>query len=75
MPDDPRIALFVLSILLQVFALQGYTTHDFSIVLYCWVILLLVLEMLVSSLIVTAILKGSRTGFRKTDRLMKKIVV
>ena len=37
--------------------------------------MLLVLEMLVSSLIVTAILKGSNTGFRKTDKLMKKIAV
>jgi hypothetical protein len=39
------------------------------------VVLLLVLEILVSSLIVTAILKGSNTGFRKTDKLMKKIAV
>lgn len=37
--------------------------------------MLLVLEMLVSTLIVTAILKGSNTGFRKTDKLMKKIAV
>lgn len=39
------------------------------------VVLLLILEMSVSSLIVTAILKGNKTGFRKTDRLMKKIAM
>jgi hypothetical protein len=39
------------------------------------VITLLGLEALVSSLIVTAILKGSNTGFKKTDKLMKRIAV
>lgn len=38
-------------------------------------ITLLGLEALVSSLIVTAILKGSNTGFKKTDKLMKRIAV
>jgi hypothetical protein len=31
------VGLFVTSILLQVFALDGYTTRKFSIVLYIWV--------------------------------------
>ena len=39
------------------------------------VVTLLGLETLVSSLIVTAILKGSNTGFKKTDKLMKRIAV
>jgi hypothetical protein len=39
------------------------------------VVILLILEAMVSSLIVTAILKGSNTGFRKTDKLMKRIAM
>jgi hypothetical protein len=31
------VALLTLCILLQVFALDGYTTRKFSIVLYAWV--------------------------------------
>jgi hypothetical protein len=31
------LALLALCILLQVFALDGYTTRKFSIVLYAWV--------------------------------------
>jgi len=84
------VALFVLCILLQIFAMDGYTTRKFQIVLYAWVsslrismkiqaevkvVILLILETLVSSLIVTAILKGSNTGFRKTDKLMKRIAM
>jgi hypothetical protein len=42
---------------------------------YIKVVILLLLETLVSSLIVTAILKGSNTGFKKTDKLMKRIAV
>lgn len=51
------------------------TQANTPILILYQVVLLLVLEMLVSSLIVTAILKGSNTGFRKTDKLMKKIAM
>jgi hypothetical protein len=38
--SSPSSGLLVLCILLQVFALDGYTTRKFSIVLYAWVSLI-----------------------------------
>jgi hypothetical protein len=34
------VVLFVLCVLLQIFAMDGYTTRKFSIVLYAWVSLI-----------------------------------